>query len=155
METQIQSQPKSPAAHRRVPNWPATLNAFIDENRARSFCYGEHDCCLFASNGVRALTGLDPAAKVFRGKYRDATGAMRLVRKHGGIEAIAARQCEELGFAEVAVGLAQRGDVVLRDVDSPMKCAMGICCGKMSAFPSTDGLQFLPTAECRRAWRVA
>lgn len=139
----------------RHENWPTLLAEFFAEHAAQPFAWGERDCCLFACNGIRAITGLDPAAKVFRGQYRDAAGAMRLVRKHGGVEAIAEKQCAEFGFAELATPkLAQRGDVVL--VDTPAAGpALGLCDGSHGVFPGHDGLSRVPIAECRRAWRVA
>jgi hypothetical protein len=147
-------QSPAPAPVRRLNNWPALLAQFIEENRREPFAWGTRDCCLFASNGVRAITGLDPAAKTFRGKYRDLAGAMRLVRKHGGVEAIAAKQCCRLGFPELpAVALARRGDVVLIDTPNAGP-AMGICLGAQAAFAGPHELTFVPLGECRRAWRV-
>lgn len=95
---------------------------------------------------------------MFRGKYRDALGAARLVRKHGGVEAIAEKVCRRHGFHEVPVAMAQRGDVVLSDkageMSAGMKRILGMCCGRDAAFVGPAGLVFIPTGDCLRAWRV-
>lgn len=148
----MKRKPKSPA---RRQDWPSRLFAFIEQRRHMPFTWGSHDCCLFACDGIRSQTGLDPAAKLFRGRYRDAAGAVRLVRKHGGIEAIAESVCRAHGFEELASPLlAQRGDVVLVEVEDGMKHAVGLCLGAECAFAGTDGLVMRGVAECCRAWRV-
>lgn len=138
------------SATRRVDNWPAKLAEFFATEGLAPFVWGERDCCLFACNGIRAITGLDPAAEMFRGKYRGATGAARLLKKHGGVEAVAVARCAELGFVEWArVYQARRGDVVL--LDTPEGPALGVCDGVNVRF--AGGARKL-LGECRRAWRI-
>jgi hypothetical protein len=156
------SAPVAATAPRRHEDWAARLFAFVEHHRRQPFKWGERDCCMFVCAGILTTTGLDPAAKLFRGKYRDAVGAARLLKKHGGVEAIAASVCAEHGFPEVRVAMAQRGDVVLIDVDEaghPAKgaarSALGLCIGGQSVFPGPDGLKFVGVGECRRAWAVA
>lgn len=150
--------PPASARGRRVQDWPTLLFHLIEARRSTPFAWGRQDCCLFACDGVLAQTGLDPAAGLFRGQYRDALGAARLVRKHGGVGAIAAKVCKALGYPEVPVALAQRGDVVTIDKvgeDLPgMRLALGICIGGEAAFPGKNGLVFHPINHCRRAWAV-
>jgi hypothetical protein len=142
----------------RVQDWPTLLFHFIESRRSTPFAWGRHDCCLFAADGILAQTGLDLAAGIFRGKYRDALGAARLVRKHGGIEAIAVKGCARFGYKPVPVLMAQRGDMVLLPASAtgnPGKGpALGVCVGAEAAFPGASGLVFLPMASCRRAWRI-
>jgi hypothetical protein len=159
-KTKLLATTKGGRPARRVQDWPTLFFHFIESRRSRPFAWGQQDCCLFACDGILAQTGLDPAAKMFRGKYRDALGAARLVRKHGGVEAIASRICGELGFVEVPVRLAQRGDVVaisgeaLGDNVPYMGVALGLCVGGTAAFTGSAGLVFHPLKNCRRAWRV-
>jgi hypothetical protein len=139
-----------------VQDWPTLFFHFIESRRAVPFAWGRHDCCLFACDGILSQTGLDPAAGLYRGKYRDALGAARLVRKHGGVEAIAAKVCAAWGWPELATArLAQRGDVVLMDINDGMKCALGLVVGGEAAFPGPEGLLMYPLRECRRAWAIA
>ncbi len=46
---------------RRRPDWPARLRTIIEAARERPFSWGQHDCCLFASDAIEAMTGVDPA----------------------------------------------------------------------------------------------
>lgn len=145
----------------RVQDWPTLLFHFIEARRHTPFAWGQQDCCLFACDGILAQTGLDPAAGMFRGKYRDALGAARLVRKHGGVEAIAVKVCKELGYAPVPVLMAQRGDVVLMSAKNAVGAGLfgrqpvlGICVGAMVAFTGAAGLVFHPVGSGQKAWRV-
>jgi hypothetical protein len=144
-----------------VQDWPTLLFHFIEARRNTPFAWGRQDCCLFACDGILAQTGLDPAAGLFRGKYRDALGAARLVRKHGGVEAIATKVCTGLGYHPVPVLMAQRGDVVLLSARAAGSAGMfgrepvlGLCLGGEAAFTGQAGLVFHPVANCRKAWRV-
>lgn len=154
-KTNVISPSVRSASRPRVQDWPTLLFHFIESRRHQPFQWGKQDCCLFACDGILAQTGLDPAAEMFRGKYRDALGAARLVRKHGGIEAIAVKVCRKYGWPELfSPRLAQRGDVVLMDVTDGMKYMLGVSIGDSAAFPGTDGLVFLPLKACRRAWAI-
>ena len=144
-----------PARVRRRQDWPQRFAAFIEERRHTPFAWGQHDCCLFACDGIVATTGLDPAAKLFRGQYHEALGAVRLLREHGGVEALAARTCAEYGWPELrTVRLAQRGDLLLCDLTNHREPALGLCVGEQGAFPSADGLVFVGVEHCLRAWRI-
>lgn len=144
---------KIPKPLMRLANWPDLLTVFIESRRREPFEYGRHDCCLFACDGILAITGLDPAAKMYRGKYHGTLDAARLLKKQGGVEAVAAKVCQAHGFPDVAVNFAQRGDVVLVDLldQGP---ALGLCLGGQCAFPGDKGLTFVRTAACRRAWAI-
>lgn len=147
----------TPPPARRLSNWPALFGAFIESRRSAPFAWGQHDCCLFACDGILAHSGLDPAAKLFRGKYRDALGAARLVRKHGGIEAIATKVCSAHGWPALGSPLlAQRGDVVLLLLpEDPMGAALGLCLGAEVAFTGPAGITLHPLTACAKAWAVA
>lgn len=143
----------------RFKDWPTRFFAFIESRRHLPHTWGINDCCIFTCDGILAQTGLDPAAKLFRGKYRDALGATRLVRKHGGIEAIARKVCREHGYKPISPALASRGDVVLlpaRATGNPGKGpALGMAVGGgQAAFAGPAGLVFLPVSSCSKAWRV-
>lgn len=147
----------------RVQDWPTLLFHFIEARRPQLFAWGRQDCCLFACDGILAQTGLDPAAGLFRGQYRDALGAARLVRKHGGVEAIAASVCAAHGWPELPTPrLAQRGDVVLiytADDKTPVRrpterVALGLCLGDHAVVPGPVGLEKIPIRDCAKAWRI-
>lgn len=131
----------------RVDQWPEILAAEIERARNRPFQWGTHDCALMAADIVLAMTGVDYAAE-FRGRYRSALGAARLLKRGGGLWAVLDRQ---LG-ASVPAAMAQRGDVVLARFAAGDTA--GVCVGGQSAFPGLQGVVFRPTIECLAAWRV-
>jgi hypothetical protein len=138
---------------KRAENWPTLLTAYIEERREVPFTWGRADCCLFAADWVRLATDLDPAADL-RGKYDSALGARRIIKRRGGLAAMVARALIPLGFREVALSLATRGDIIVRD-SGDGDCA-GVVLGKQSAFVGRDGLRFIQTnlQADARAWRI-
>lgn len=136
---------------RRLENWPALLDAFIEARRERSFAWGTQDCCMFAADAVREITGLDPAAE-FRGRYDSALGAIRLLWDRGGVEGVVVAAAKAHGFAEISPAFARRGDLVLGDFGHDV--AAGICLGAHVAFPGPNGLTPVPLSLTHRAFRV-
>ena len=135
---------------RRTPDWPERLADAVRAARARPFAWGEHDCALFAFDCVLAMTGEDHLA-AFRGRYRSAKGAVRALRRIGGVktlEELTTRILKRPALPETA----QRGDLVM--IDGELGPTLGICLGARSAFAGPDGLVFAPTATVRRAWSV-
>ena len=144
----------APVGQGRRQDWPTRLFEFIEARREVAFEWGRQDCCLFVCDGILTITGLDPAAKLYRGKYRDALGAARLLKKHGGVEALAEKVCTAHGFFELSTPLiAQRGDVLLLDTAAHGP-ALGLCVGSQIAAAGPLGLTFSPVGVARRAWRV-
>ena len=127
----------------RIP----ALNAAIEAARDKPFKWGEHDCCIFAANVVRDMTGADFAAG-YRGQYHDARSALEIVAKNAGLEAIATQALGE----PIPASKAKRGDVVL--VDTEGRHALGICIGERVAAPGRDGLVFPLMDQWIKAWTV-
>ncbi len=118
------------------------------------FQWGGNDCCLFACDAIVAITGRDPVAKTYRGKYQTALGAKRLLDRNGGPEGIAAKVCVKLGFQEINPLLAQRGDVVSYLSPVTGEVSLGVCIGMQAAFPGLERMELVLTGDCRKAWRV-
>lgn len=133
---------------RRYPDWPERLAMAIEAARERPFAWGFHDCCLFAADVVRELTGEDLAAP-FRGRYASRREAVALLGARGGLEAVLDAV---LGPRRPTARLAHRGDVVLAQTDEGP--AVGICCGYRAAFAGPHGLTFLKPAAWSASWRV-
>lgn len=126
---------------------PERLQAFIDSRRDTPFAWGSHDCALFAADWVESVTGKDPA-KGIRGRYQTAIGAGRVIKREGGLEAIAGSRLGE----RVEPKLAQRGDVVL--LAGSHGPTLGVCLGVDAAAPGEDGLMLVPMGQALAAWRV-
>jgi hypothetical protein len=131
----------------KLENWPVILNDFIDARRDTAFVWGATDCCLFAADAVQSMTGVDYVAD-YRGTYSDAKGALRLISEAGGLPAFVPDS-----FEEVDPGFAQRGDVVLLDIEG--RNSLGIHLGHVIAGQGEAGVAFVPPALAMRAWRTA
>src|SRR5579859_6297583 len=103
----------------RLSCWQCKFQQFLNDNQRRPFAYGSFDCCLFVCDAIRAMTGIDVAAK-FRGTY----SSLREVRAFGSVQAIAQQVAGEFGMPEVPAFCAQRGDVAL--IKRPRDYSLGI-----------------------------
>lgn len=123
----------------RHNDWPERLAAFIDARRERAFSWGEQDCVLFAADAVLEITGVDLAEG--HRKYSTAKGAAAQVKKAGGMRQLAASR-----LPEKHPGLAQRGDVVLVEIDG--RDTFGVVAGNgYWCAPGVEGVVFRPMSE--------
>jgi Domain of unknown function (DUF6950) len=138
---------------KRCPNWDLKLDAAISAVAARPFQWGAHDCCTFAADIVKAITGRDPM-KAMRGYKSEAEA--RAFLKQKGWPGVYRALYAVLGKS-VPVAQAQRGDVVFAKLEGAsfaMQSGAGICLGKVSAFPGDVGLVFVPTHKVSKAWPI-
>lgn len=132
----------------RRGDWEAALAHYLAQCEGKPYAYGSHDCALFAAGAVMAMTGTDIAAE-FRGKYRSQAGSVRALRTIGAgtLEATIDAKLEP-----VAVGFAQRGDLVLHEG------AVGVSAGRFAVFvgdmDEAPKLIRVPRAAWQKAWRV-
>lgn len=112
---------------RRLAGWQADLPRFLEERRDMAFAWGENDCALYAADWVLRMTGEDPGAE-YRGRYRGAAGAARVMRRiaGGGVVAVATRA---FGPPAASPFLARRGDIAAvpgRGADGHLDLALGV-----------------------------
>ncbi len=144
---------------RRLEGWEHRLADFVDEARSRPFQWGEFDCCLMPCDGVLAITGVDPAAKL-RGRYRTLRGAQAaLIRfARGGLVEAAEKIAADLAAPEVDLSFARRGDICLLTdpelVETGFDAMLAICLGREVGIAQAGGLRLLPLARAARAWEV-
>ena len=74
------------------------LAGFLDLEAAAAFDWGTRDCWLLPADWIRRRTGRDPAA-AWRGRYRTAGGARRLIVRGGGPVAFADAGLVACGWA--------------------------------------------------------
>ncbi len=86
------------------------LSAFLGDAVARPFEWGAHDCQMWPADWVLSQTGMDPAS-AWRGRYRTWRGAERIIRKGGGLVAVATAGMAAAGLSDIAPDLARDGDV--------------------------------------------
>lgn len=141
---------------RRV-DWPERLAAHIVASSARPFAWGSFDCCTFACDAVVATTDVDPMAEL-RGTYDDVRSAAVALRKFaGGLDETAEKIAAILGAPSVPLAFAQRGDVVLGNVetDDGAGLALGIVgLDGRATFAGKIGLTRIDVRDCVKAWSV-
>lgn len=135
----------------KTPGWEQRLHHYL-ANLPGGFVYGRQDCAHFVVGAIEAMTGTRVGQELLN-HYRTKTGALRLIKKHGGLPAAV---CSVLGDG-IAVNYAQRGDIVYMDGDDTIG-ALGVCLGEQSAWLAREGAMpttLLPTlASATQAWGV-
>lgn len=129
----------------RVQNWPELLADFDASARARPFKWGEWDCALMSADWIKTCTGVDPA-ETYRGRYKTAKGAARILRK-GLLEF-----CRGFGFEEVRPMMAQRGDIAMIGIEG--RESLGVVMAGYVLAPGIDGSVRVPLKMAATAWRV-
>ena len=129
---------------RRLEDWDKRLNDYL--RTVGPFAWGTNDCCLFAANGVQAMTGID-FAEPYRG-YSTARGALEKLGSDG-IEGVASKAWGEPKHP----AYAQRGDPVLISLDDGEK-ALGLCVGTKAASVGQGGIVMLPMSRAVLAWSI-
>lgn len=140
-------------------DWQERMIDAINARRDTPFAWGSHDCALFACDVAQAICGLDFAAE-FRGRYSSERGAYLALKRFSGsnakrhrLEAAVVEIAKNYDCPEVPPLMARRGDIVL--MDSEMGGVLGICVGETIAKAGAEiGVDFVPLAAARRAWRV-
>lgn len=136
---------------RRFQDWPARLNAYIEECRSKSFAWGRFDCVHFGAAWVAKATGHNPL-KGLKLRYRSRDGAIKSLERLG-YDSIAAAITAHIGEPLTSRFLARRGDIVTLPRDG--MDGVGICVDERCVFlhPET-GLTFVPLKDVASAWRV-
>lgn len=131
----------------RLKDWQSRLQDVLAAAKTRPFTWGEHDCCLFGADVVRAQTGRDPAEK-WRGTYGTASEAVRLLAELGGLDALCA-----MAGSEADPVMAGLGDVgIAASAERECVCVHSGQC--WLAVTADDGLAIVPRETVRRAWKV-
>jgi hypothetical protein len=129
--------------------WQCELLRFLTATRNTRFAYGTFDCCLFACDAIKAMTGTDIAA-AFRGTYTTGKAAHQL---HGSVRTIAETVTTQFEMPAVPVLLAQRGDLVL--IKRARDYSLGVVDLKgQIAIALRTGNGRIPLERAAAAWRV-
>ena len=147
----------------RARTWEhVEFDGFLRDHFHKPFVWGENDCCLFAANGVLAITGVDIAAD-FRGKYTDLPSALRAIHDIAGGTDVAdaiswcAAKYELVEWARDGKPLplmARRGDLVAVRNDGNTIAGLVELSGRWVAAMGEDGILYLPLTDIVRAWHV-
>lgn len=121
--------------------------ALVDRIYLRPFEWGVSDCCTRACDVFAALHGVDPMAPL-RGRYKTRLGALRLIRRMGGWQAMTEALAAQAGLVP---GGAAQGDLGLVETGRGPGLAVRALHGW--AAPLDNGVVILPRALA--SWGVA
>jgi len=132
----------------RSSDWPERLDEVIRNAKAKPFKWGEHDCCIFVSDCIEAMTG-ESFGKETRGKYSTAAGALKILKKTEGVDGVY-ELAEKYLKPSVRV---RRGDVVGFNNDGD--CLLGVAvAGKAVFLTPIEGIVVFKLESCEKVWRV-
>lgn len=142
----------------KLDNWLNLLNEHVEANRFVPHAWGSHDCGLWLASCLIVTTGQDLAADI-RGRYSDAKGAVRAMKKAAGVLTPEAFAESRMGAPKPAV-FAMPGDGVAADLaelgvtggERQIGLSLGICLGALSWFAGEDGLVSFPTLSMKCAF---
>lgn len=130
----------------RLPNWPALMNAAIDE--ARTWPYMPFGCLHFCGHVALAITGEDK--RPLFPAYSSQEEAEAILTQYGGLAGILTHALGD----PIPAKKAGRGDIVLAEVDDG-EIISGICVGARAIFLAREGgITDRPMTCARLAWRV-
>ena len=111
----------------------------------RKFRYGAVDCCQFAGDIVREVTGRNPMDAF---SYSSREEAEEIIRSHGGLEAAVSATLGE----PVGTDQAEDGDVLM--VDSEQGPAVATCYRGRAIVLTPNGPMDWPLQFATRCWKV-
>lgn len=132
---------------KRFENWPELLHSAIESRIDSRFSWGDFDCCMFAAECVKAITGewLMPDLE-----YSSKETAIAVIQENGGLSNIVSEIFGNSAFPLAA----SRGDIVMRHDEDTGMMSLGICVGELVAFPALRGVAYVNLADCICCWKV-
>lgn len=135
----------------RHEDWRRRLGDYVRAMRFVPYTFGSQDCWLFVAGAVKAMTGIDHA-KVHRGRYKTARGALGIVRR-AGADNMAEFAGLFLDEIEAPV-FAQIGDVMAIPTDDAFGFSLGILNGERVLVVTPGGIDTRDRSEATRAFKV-
>jgi hypothetical protein len=142
----------------RLEHWATqSFHSFLLERAKMPFIWGTNDCCTFAADAIKSITGADIAAE-FRGRYSTKTEAFKLIKQITGgstVEDAAAYCAAKHGLQELTSPLfAQRGDLVVMVENGETLAGVVHLNGRHIVTVGEKGLMVKYITDVKRAWRV-
>lgn len=136
---------------KRRDDWRARLAAEMDRQRREAFAWGKQDCAIgFAAGIIEAVTGTD-LARGYRGKYRSAKGALKVLQGEG-VETLGDLAAKFL--PECHPAFARVGDIGVVAADGPGDEAFCMVDASGLIVMTEQGHGHRPRQDMIRAFRV-
>lgn len=125
-----------------------TLAAYIAQCSRRVFGWGIWDCCLFASDAVKCMTGKDPASRL-RAIYANEKEARQLVEHLGGYAEIV----KKAGLKPVTAPFRD-GDIGVLSPQSHISALVVYWQGRFLGVDRARGLAPIASRHIQEVFRV-
>lgn len=128
----------------RLINWETRLNKYIEKMSDYPFIWGESDCCHFANNAIKEITGNKfniPILNSFK-------STAKYLKENNGIENVIDNYLKRKD-----VLYANRGDIVSGIVDNK-RIGIGVCMGDYIVFKTKEGITKKPINDIITAWGI-
>jgi hypothetical protein len=126
----------------KVPtNLAMTLPEYITRLLREPFCWGKHDCVLFAVGWLNIRSDKNWLDEF--GTWQNAKEAMRIVKNLGGLE----HACN-VRLTKISPNMAQDGDIAL------YRRCLCLFSGSNIVGPNKNGLEFIDRTQAESAWSV-
>jgi len=129
----------------RKPDWQACLAKYMHNEARSAFVYGKSDCALFAAGAIKAMTGTDTATE-WRGKYTTLKGGLRVLRRSGYSDHIAAA-----AWFMPYGNRARVGDIAVLAADEGP--SLGVVQGEWVYCRTLGGIGLVPVSEIKRVFK--
>lgn len=139
----------------RIVGWEDRLSEYIREQMAAPFAWGKNDCCLFAGDCIKIVSGHD-LVEEYREQYETEEGAKKCLDKFGkgSLLSTVLTKMKTYGFNEIHKNYAQRGDMVYLVVDNYPALGIVDFTGRQSIGISERGLVTVPLEYAKKVWRI-
>ena len=146
----------------RHDDWQSRLTEVVAADQYGEFVWGENDCTQRAFDAIKAVIDVD-YSEPYRGKYKTAKGALRMLRRVDKVETPAELMAKWFGPAQ-PIAFARKGDIVTcdpvavgfelqADTDA-FGLPIGICYGYRSYFTGPHGRVEIETLLCAECFHV-
>ena len=135
---------------KKKEDWEIHFHNFLHENKDRSFAWGKWDCCIFANDCIKAMTGEDLIPKEL--KWKDEKSAMQSIKVYGGtlLKSID-KACKAKKLKSIDLNYVTKGDLVVFKEETQLA---GICDGFAILGPTDDGISVKKDVDLKKAWRI-
>ncbi len=140
----------------RKDSWLDDLAIYINQTMHKRFRWGSHDCIIFATGAVEAMTGVNVIYDL-QG-YRNTREALKALMKYSGrdLEGACVAVAEHHKIPEIPPDLAgHTGDIVLLKEGGFIGETLALCYSGFLFAPGEKGLMVMSDEKAVRAWRLS
>lgn len=137
---------------KKLPQWETHLFNFINNNTERPFAWGKWDCCIFAVEGIKAMTG----KTMMKIQWQNKKEAYKFIAKNGRtLNKVTSKYAKQSNIKTIEKNFITAGDIVLlEDHLNDNEELIGICTGNIIACVSEEGITYRENSRAKKVWRL-